>query len=336
MASNYDNMAMSKVNDDKQQHSSKGTRWHLIIHEMVNFCRRTSIDGLSRMVECRHQPALRSLWFCGVLGSAVITIYQLVTIGLKYAEYQANVVVYQQDQNPEFPDITVCKINPYSHPWHVPAEPTYGEYLHLVSRLQSDVKNINSSEFAWSKLNTSNLNSIFRMLNSPSGYFSNLLLSRDELNVSESTMVVDVGYYTWNLDLLEDSRFSVNSTVTLHYNPNYQVCYRFRVPQSDATNVRALSGIFYLHDFPNDSISTFDSNIRVSQSSGVVVILHARGTYPDQLLSIQVPPGAETTISMEASVTRRLGSPYDNCQNIELVELIETFTYLLSTVVIPA
>jgi hypothetical protein len=316
----FDCISANSMPPDQQRppNSVPPSRVKLIRDEVIRFANRTTVRGVSRIVQNSRQPELRLLWVCAVIGAAVITLYQLAAVIGKYIQFEAKVVIYQADDNPEFPDVTVCKINPYSHPWHDPREPTIDEYFDFVGQLEADITAGGGTGAKWNQSSNfvGNKNDVFVFLNSPSGYFSNMVLSPVELDVEQSTMVVQLDYYTWNLDAYNSQRFAINATVSLTFNPSYQVCYLFRVPAEDATKVRAISGILYLYDFPQGSIGTFDPNLRVSESSGVSVMLHARGTFPDPMLGVNVAPGSETTISMKASVTRRLGKPYDNCQSV--------------------
>ena len=107
----------------------------------------------------------------------------------KFLMFQANVVIYQDDRSPEFPDVTACKINPYSHPWHEPQQPTFDQYFNFVRQLKADVLKNRTLDRAWN-IKPDNVDSIFTMLESPNGYFSNIVLSQNELDVSKSTMVI--------------------------------------------------------------------------------------------------------------------------------------------------
>jgi hypothetical protein len=299
------------------------THGDYITEELRRFCERTSIRGVSRILHNRNQVALRYLWTGALIGATAITAYQLWAVLSRYLSYGAYVVIYQEDTSPEFPDVTICKINPYSHPWHDPRQPTLDEYFDLVENVhKAFFYNREDALSKWGLKNDAEVDNILKFLQSPSGYFSNIILSPDELDVSMSTMIVDLGYYSWNLDRYSvdplkphGTSFMTSSIVSIFYDPSYQICYQFHLPDAYASSVRALSAIFFVNDFLTDAVRTFDSNIRVSESSGINVVLHERGKFPDPMLGVNVPPGAETTISVKASVSRRLGRPYDECED---------------------
>ncbi len=77
-----------------------------------------------------------------------------------------------------------------------------------------------------------------------------------------------------------------------------------------------MTTIFYTRDFPTDSITTFDTSLRVSPTPSVDIVLHERGSYPDSTLAVNIAPGHETTISVRATIVKRLGKPYDDCEPI--------------------
>jgi hypothetical protein len=59
---------------------------------------------------------------------------------------------------------------------------------------------------------------------SPDGYYANLMLNDYELWPNVSTMIRDIGFYSWNLmNYRNDSDFSLSSVQSMAYNPDFQV-----------------------------------------------------------------------------------------------------------------
>jgi hypothetical protein len=46
--------------------------------------------------------------------------------------------MYYLDVNPDFPDITACKVNPYAHRWVDPRQPQFDEYYNFVQKMNTD------------------------------------------------------------------------------------------------------------------------------------------------------------------------------------------------------
>jgi hypothetical protein len=62
---------------------------------------------------------------------------------------------------------------------------------------------------------------------SPDGYYANLMLNEYELWPNMSTMIRDIGFYSWNLMKHRDPDFSLSSVLSMAYNPDFQVSSLF-------------------------------------------------------------------------------------------------------------
>ena len=78
--------------------------------------------------------------------------------------------------------------------------------------------------------------------------------------------------------------------------------------------------MLFVDDFWSDVIDSFYSWTRMPMSTGVRVMVHARGTKPDTKTSIFVPPGSDLTITVKQTNITRLSYPKGNCTNRRLME----------------
>lgn len=82
--------------------------------------------------------------------------------------------------------------------------------------------------------------------------------------------------------------------------------------------VKTFTGIFYLKDITNtsvvDSFGQFVLDSKISQASGLRVLVHESETIPDMSEGFNIPPGSETTISIDMEKYLRMNKPYGCCE----------------------
>ena len=256
-------------------------------------CELTSIRAIPRVFKT-NDLSIQSLWVLALVTCSLMTVYQLGNVFRTYTAYPVNVNIQQLQTNPHFPDVTVCRINPYGQAWK--GQFTYEQYLDRIERLESsNYLRDWFNEFA----NGSQYDAAMLYLKSPVGFYSNLKHSADELNPNASSLVQTCFYYLWSANQIQASNISCPGTVTISFSPLFGKCATFRLRLEDVQNVRGLVAVLYLEDLFEKVLSFYDeSSMVTTDGTGLRAIVHAWGTYPDMGLGIDIPPGTETTIDV--------------------------------------
>ena len=107
------------------------------------------------------------------------------------------------------------------------------------------------------------------------------------------------------------------TTIIPLLSPEYLWCFTLQSPPEKQLITRGLQTILYLDNFGYNEMPVFEPNILRSQSIGVRVVIHPRGTLPDIKKGFNVGPGLQTDIRLSAIRFQRMQDPYGKCTEQE-------------------
>jgi len=110
---------------------------HATFHQLaVVFWTSTSIKGVPRAIKSTS-ALTRLFWSISTVGCLAMLLWQTSTLLLKYYKYLVAINAYDANATPHFPSVMVCKQFPYEV--LAGANPTYTEYLNILSEIRSKV-----------------------------------------------------------------------------------------------------------------------------------------------------------------------------------------------------
>ena len=152
----------------------------------------------------------------------------------------------------------------------------------------------------------------------PCGFIANYLLPGhpNEYVYNQDSMfplIVDCSYFDWQINTIPDDVISCQDAIQLVYNLFYYRCRSFLPPTIHSSKIRGLTAIFYLTDFADSRFNYFNSDVTLSESSGLKVAVHAIGTGSNIPTGEGIKPGTENLIHISQTKHTRLPMPYGNC-----------------------
>ena len=225
----------------------------------------------------------------------------MVTVLRNYYNYDVVQNTADVQESPNFPDVTVCNLFPISDRKNFDVR--YKGYLKKLDLLRShrrSPKKFRCDSNFWSFLRSLiayNVNTLDRHIG-----------EGDDCN--EDGFVVESSQYQWDLYKGSDCPF------VMEFNRPLQKCVRFQASRNDTALIKM---IFFVDDFWSDVVDSFYSWTRMPMSTGVRVMVHARGTKPDPKTSVFVAPGSDLTITVKQTNITRLSYPRGNCSNRRLM-----------------
>ena len=150
------------------------------------------------------------------------------------------------------------------------------------------------------------------------GYIANLPLPLTPMgsynyNDSRTSFIVDCNYFDSQLETFEDGEINCRDTIHSVYNWLFYRCFSFRPPANVTPNIRGLTAIFYLDDFTSTNNNYFNTDVKLSQSSGIRLSVHASGTGSDVEVGEGIGPGTENLVHVMQTNHIRLPDPYGTC-----------------------
>jgi len=224
----------------------------------------------------------------------------VVTVLSNYYNYDVVQNTADLEGSPNFPDVTVCNLFPISDRKNFDAR--YKSYLKKLTFLRNhrrSPKMFRCDSNFWSFLRSLivyNVNTLDRQI-----------AKGDDRN--EDGFVVESCQYQWDIYKGADCPFVAT------YDRPLQKCVRFR-PRNDTALIKMM---FFIDDFWSDVVNSFSSWTQMPMSTGVRVMVHARGTKPDTKTSIFVEPGTDLTITVKQTNITRLSYPRGNCRDLRLM-----------------
>ena len=248
-------------------------------------------------------------WLVLAMAGYGIAMYQSSLLLTKYQSYPIETVLHEGKEKSVFPDVTICNIYPLTNNNPLKGERKYFKWF--------DYRRVTDSYFEYCGNNSeyaakfSNYESeYYNIVSRPTQYFINFPIQdfRNRSYRNTTNLITDCKFLTWinnNITCLSPS------TIEVIWNAHYDTCYTFKVPESERRNVRFLSAILYIDNFPLNVVSTISPDVTQSEL-GVRAMIHPPGTVPDFNSGISVGPGTATTISISVTERKRLGKPYNS------------------------
>ena len=262
--------------------------------ELKTFSQTTSIKGVSRCARSESFP-LRCMWGVCIIIGASASAFQLWTLLRSYANYETSTKIeITYTSKTVFPDITICRINPWEYQTH-PHIPTGLQYRKLIRSL-------------WPLPGQGNLSRAYRLLLSNKSYketFKEVFLKANTTN-----LIAQCSVFTEN-EVGEDCTPYLRD---VSLSPVRTRCRTMRLDTSkQRQEVVTLTAIIYLNDvLPR--VSDFDTSDFIDTGkSGAEAFIHPPNTIANVKSYVSLAPGTLTTINLSEERTKKRPSPYSNC-----------------------
>ena len=277
----------------------------VVKQELRKFGEGTTIRGVPRILKSKSR-LIRSMWLLTVFLCLGILTWQLYKTFLNYFQWPIDSIYREANVRPVFPDVTVCNIYPmaYANSMHL----HYDDYLGFTSKkkqllpynMTKGVADVSEADYGF----------VWSLIMSPLGYFSSLPVSERARD-----LIIDYNYFSWDW-----SQNKVRGSFRGVWSPDYSMCYTLKLDRAKLTEVRALSLVVYIDNFPNVSVTAttytprpYTPRPKDAVATGIRVIVHAPGTQPNLKVGLSVGPGTETTLHVSNTLRTRLPSPYSSC-----------------------
>ena len=241
--------------------------------EVRKFGETVSVRGVSKVLK---SPVLflKIFWFLSVLTSLSILLWQLSAVFIKYFSYQITSTYSEGTSISVLPDVTVCNIYPMAD--RISSKMTWHEYMDYIEQQKNlfSLSTINNWSPEWD-VNASDYMDIWSTLQTPAGYFSNFPMLEDS-EISNQKLITDCNFMNW--DWTTDTDIDCKENIAMFWHPNYYKCYTLHLPEEFQEDVRGMSAILYVNNFPQSVSNYFGLDMRSSRGSGMRVAFHRPGT----------------------------------------------------------
>ncbi|ESO02512.1 hypothetical protein HELRODRAFT_161790 [Helobdella robusta] len=278
-----------------------------IVEEVKLFCETVTIRGISRIVKSK-QNFVAFTWSLVVMVCSGVLAWQLQSLIVNYFNYPFMTTITEQSEEPVFPTVTVCNLNPI-----LMAKPEYTDILswsqHLKNVMEATIKtDYDTLMKNVSELSKHDAEDLIKDLESPGGYFSNFPL-RNLLDDSDSdtNLIMNYSFNGWDW-----MRYEPNVTLRSQWDSNYYKCYEIDVRKEEKGSVRSMSLILYINNFPSVVMpGLYQFGGLTSKATGVRIKAHYPGTRGDMKNGLSLSPGTESTFYIQMINRTRLHSPYN-------------------------
>ena len=273
--------------------------------EVRKFGETVSVRGVSKVLKSQV-IFLKIFWLLSVLTSLSILLWQLSAVFIKYFSYQITSTYSEGTSISVVPDVTICNIYPMAD--SISSQMTWHEYMDYIEQQKNlfSLSTINNWSPEWN-VNASDYMDIWSTLQTPAGYFSNFPMLEDS-EISNQKLITDCNFMNW--DWTTDTNIDCKENIAMFWHPNYYKCYTLHLPEEFQEDVRGMSAILYVNNFPQSVSNYFGLDMRSSRGSGVRVAFHRPGTKPDMKTGISIGPGQEATVTITLTNRTRLPLPY--------------------------
>ena len=293
--------------------------------EIRRFSEQTTVRGVPRAARRSISRVLRGIWIVALAVSLSITCWQLYSVVVKYTKYKTDTRMKEALHKTIFPWVTVCNESP----------PTDGTFMYNWTEFKKNLETFTTMFNLFSAssylhhhgltmlpdgMTNEDAETFIHWYGSSYGFLSNLPLPSSPPNDSSSDFktpfIVDCNYFDFQLNTFTDDVISCLGTVQIVYDPYYYRCFSFRPSSADLSDkIRGLTAIFYLDDFASAEYNYFTSDVRLSQTAGIRLSVHAPGTGSKIQMAEKVGPGKETLVHIRQTKYVRLPEPYGTCSN---------------------
>ena len=106
--------------------------------ELLKFCETTSIRGLPRVLKAESR-SLRTFWFIGLIACSGLLVYQVSLVFVKFFQYGSVMNMLRKTAPPNFPDITICNMNPFDELEKINPNMTYRDYQEKLDSMETNL-----------------------------------------------------------------------------------------------------------------------------------------------------------------------------------------------------
>ncbi len=269
------------------------------------FCSSTSMHGCAHLISGTSYK-LKLLWIGVIIiavSGTVFHLYSLIDLYLQYDFYESN---HKEYGTLEFPDLTMCSIEGYSH---------YSMYK--------------NSEFTASKMHailgfiTSLTDEYFEDETERYSFISNIVRNEATFAGAINDMILKVGISKDEFILhctFKDRACSEVGYFLLYQHYQYFNCYTFRFNLSQDAEKNAIdtgpeNGLSIMLKGSNHVNFLYDRQTKSTNVNGLRIVIHERGTLPPILdRGIDIQPGFSTNIGLTMKKHTRLNLPYGKCE----------------------
>ena len=276
------------------------------------FGETTSIKGIGRLIKS-GSIFVRVMWLFAVIIGMTVATYQTTLLLNGYFSYKMTTESREIYANPQFPDITLCNLNPLS------VSKVSGmdmqDYFDEIDRVLRSEELRSMLKYPESKVNKLVLPQII----SSSGFFQNVNFMNQSVG-SLDKFVLSCKVYNWQWkEISTNDSEACMSIISMYFSPDYYMCFRLQISVRDQSRVRGMALVLYLNDVSKYSFKYINTDLLHTSASGVRVNIHPRDTLPDSKDGVNVPPGQETNIMIHAKYRTKLKSPYSTCQDTDIL-----------------
>ena len=269
------------------------------------FCSSTSRHGCLHVSSLTSSMKAKLLWACMIalagLG-ATLHLYDLITLYLRYEYYDTVRKGYGQLQ---FPDITLCSSEGYSH---ASMAKNSDFTIHWVNRVGQMLTTISTDS-----RNGLGAKSVIRNL-----LAQNAIALASFNKVDLVKVGITLNELVVHCQFKDEDCYHVGE-FNLFPHHQYINCYTFRYNSNNKTTSNIVHGLEHglTMILKTNLLSNFlyDPYTKSGNINGLRVVVHEKGTMPPLLdQGIDLQPGQSTNIAIKQKICSRLNSPYGICQ----------------------
>ena len=284
----------------------------------------TTVKGVPKILRTQ-KPALKCLWLFAVLLGGSVAFFQLISLLITFFSHPTTTKVKEVQQAPEYPDVTLCNLNPLTKTLSSNITPDdYSKKLLHFAMTEINVDDFDYFDQLLPEVNLTEqeLLAISSTVFSASGYYQSFPFLSLDINrqIGDIAKVVftDCVFYSWDMSILKLN--CDQTTVKGFFYPEHFLCFTISIPPAFRTRVKGLSTIMYLHQEAHATFPFFKLNMLHHKSTGLKVVIHPRNTVPDLIEGDTVAPGHETTIRVTPTSIELLPHPYGECVDKKYLE----------------
>ena len=286
--------------------------------ELLKFCEMTSIRGIHRALMAESR-SLRTCWFIGLIICSSLLVYQVSTVFIKYFQFRSVMNLQQISASPNFPDITICNMNPFKELEKINNHTTYRDYQKKLDRIRANLSEQVERNYPenWQTY-IAIISSYFGFAAMPFGYIATTRIIPDNVthDYENESLMVDCVWHTWS-----NTEFNCSNTkIKVIWHPPYYRCLTLN-PEQTGYEIDFLKIVLYSYNSDNDLLTGNALNFAEnSLSTGVRLRVNSPGFYPLMSEGITVSPGTETKITLIQTNRSFLGYPYTGCTKQRLLD----------------
>ncbi len=281
------------------------------------FCSSTSMHGCAHLIS-GSSCKLKLLWISVITVASLGTVfhlYSLIDLYLKYDFYESNNREYG---TLEFPDITFCSIEGFSHySMYKNSKFTASHMSAILQFLVSLTPEYFVNETQWYFF----MSTVLRNEGTFGSAINDTLL---KLGISKEEFILHCTF--------RDQACSEVGNFTIFHHYQYFNCYTFRInltqdAEKNAVDTGPENGLSIILKGNNHANFLYDTQTKSANVNGLRIVVHERGTLPPILdRGIDIQPGFSTNIGLSMKKHTRLNVPYGKCEQKDKISQKE-FVY---------